>query len=478
LRPRTFWILLTAAIFLSRAAHVNILWADEDYHLAEAVQVLHGKMLYRDVWYDKPPLSALLFTLFGAWPGWPLRLFSMVLELAGAFVSYRFASALWTRREGMFAAAAFVFFHIFYFASAAIPVEPDTLMVLPHLAGVFCAWRGRALWAGVLSGVAFLLNTKGLFVLAACIAIAPSGWWMMLAGFAGPVAVMGAWLGAQGAFGDYIKQVWQWGTLYASNPQPETPLAPLGRLGSWLLFHAALVVGSLVAFDSADGHVPGNTHPKRRKLVLWLAFSLAASCIGWRFVPRYMNQLFPALVIAGSYGLSAMTKQNWTRWVVIALFAFPVVRFGPRYAELLRDDLRQDPHQWSDISMDLESRSAGIALQAMKQPGDTIFVWGYRPNVVAYSRLPVAGQMWDSQPVTMVPADRHLGDATPLDAEWARENQDKLIRTTPTFIVDGLSAYNPELDIHKFPQLAEWLDQHYCNAGSSGRGIKLYNRCK
>lgn len=457
-------MLLTVAIFLSRVAHLNILWADEDYHLAEAVQVLHGKMLYRDVWYDKPPLNALLFALFGAWPGWPLRIFSMMLELAGAFISYRFASALWTRREGMFAAGAFVFFHIFYFASAAIPVEPDTLMVLPHLGAVYCAWRGRALWAGVLSGVAFLLNTKGLFVLAACIAMAPAGWWMMFAGFAGPVAVAGAWLGVQGAFGDYVQQVWRWGMLYASHPQPETWWAPLGRLGSWFLFHAALVVGSIAGF-------------RKNKLLLWFVISLAAACVGWRFVPRYMNQVFPALVIAGSYGLS-MAKQPWTRWIMIALLAFPVVRFGPRYAELLRDDLRQEPHQWSDISMDLESRGAGSALLAMQQPGDTVFVWGYRPNVVAYSRLAAAGQLWDSQPVTMVPADRHLGSAEPLDAEWARENQEKLIRTRPTFIVDGLSAYNPDLDIHRFPQLAEWLEQHYCDAGSSGRGIKLYNRCK
>jgi hypothetical protein len=425
-------------------------------------------VLYRDVWYDKPPLSALLFTLFGAWPGWPLRLFSMVLELAGAVVSYRFASALWTRREGMFAAAAFVFFHIFYFASAAIPVEPDTLMVLPHLCAVYSAWRGRAMWAGVLSSVAFLLNTKGLFVLAACIAISPAGWWMMLAGFAGPVAIAGAWLGVQGAFGDYIQQVWRWGMLYASNRQPESAWAPLQRLGSWLGFHIALLVGCLVTHD----------RNKRVKLVLWLAISFAATFIGWRFVPRYMNQLFPPLVIASSYGLSILMKRPVARWVVVALFTFPVVRFGPRYADLLRDDIRQEPHQWSDISMDLESRGAGIALNAMKQRGDTIFVWGYRPNVVAYSRLPVAGQLWDSQPVTMVSADRHLGSAEPLDPEWARENQEKLIRTQPTFIVDGLSSYNPDLDIHKFPRVAEWLDQHYCNAGSSGRGIKLYNRCK
>ena len=68
-----FWAGLSAALLASRLAHINILWADEDYHLAAAIQVLDGKMLYRNVWYDKPPLNALLLALFGAWPGWPLR---------------------------------------------------------------------------------------------------------------------------------------------------------------------------------------------------------------------------------------------------------------------------------------------------------------------------------------------------------------------------------------------------------------------
>ncbi len=450
---------------------MNILWADEDYHLAEAVQVLHGKMLYRDVWYDKPPLNALLFSLFGAWPGWPLRLFSMALELAGAAVSYRFASALWTAREGVFAAAAFVFFHIFFFAHTAIPLEPDSLMVLPHLGAVFCAWRGRPFWAGFLAGVAFLLNTKGLFVLAACLVIAPGGWIGVLAGFGAPVAVAGMWLAAQGAFEDYIQQTWRWGFLYAAHSMKENWWGPWGRLASWLGFHAALLAGTIIMFR--DGKSP------RAKLALWLTISFAAACIGWRFPPRYLNQVFPALVVPGSYGLARMVEHRIGRWLLVAMLAVPAIRFGPRYAELLRDDLRRETHQWRDITLDQESRSAAAAVAAQAKQGDTIFVWGYRPNVVAYSRLAVAGQMWDSQPITTVPADRHLSvaQAEPLDLEWARENQEKVAQTKPTFIVDGLSAYNPNLDIRMFPLLAEWLS-HYCESGSAGRGIKIYKRCK
>ena len=79
-----FWVSLTAVLLLSRLSHVNILWADEDYHLAAAIQMLHGKMLYRDLWYDKPPLTAMAAVLFGASSGWPLRIAGTALAAADA----------------------------------------------------------------------------------------------------------------------------------------------------------------------------------------------------------------------------------------------------------------------------------------------------------------------------------------------------------------------------------------------------------
>ena len=52
-----FWVSLCALVLASRMSHVNILWADENYHLAAGIQVLAGKFPYRDFWYDKPPLN-------------------------------------------------------------------------------------------------------------------------------------------------------------------------------------------------------------------------------------------------------------------------------------------------------------------------------------------------------------------------------------------------------------------------------------
>jgi hypothetical protein len=125
--------------------------------------------------------------------------------------------------------------------------------------------------------------------------------------------------------------------------------------------------------------------------------------------------------------------------------------------------------------MDQESREAARVLSGMAKPGDTIFIWGYRPNLIAYTRLPVSARLWDSQPLTGVPADRHLTNAQPVDADWARRNREELTQSRPVWIADGLSAYNPALDIHNYPDLSVWLRQ-YCEAARAGR-ITLYRLC-
>ena len=469
---RAFWIFLTGILLISRVAHLNILWADEDYHLAVAIQTFHGKMLYRDIWYDKPPLNALLMLLTGGYPGWPLRLASVALELTGAAVAYRFASRLWRSREGYVAAAAFAFFHVFYFSTTVIPVEPDTLMILPHMLAVYWAWSKRPVLAGLSAGLAFLLNTKGLFVLAACLLFYPAGWLLLAVGFAAPCAVMGTWLISQGAFSGYLEQVWRWGMLYAANPQPEPFSAPIVRLGSWLAFHGALVLGAgFAGWQLKDRAL-------RWKLAGWIVIALLAATIGWRLPPRYLNQLYPPLVIMGSCGIAALlVRRTWWQLLLLAAIVIPLVRFMPRYAQLLAEDWRGEAHDWRDATMDRESRDGAKIVEALARPGDTIFIWGYRPNVVVYTRLPIVGPMWESQPVTGVPADRHLSVEVPLDAAWAASNQDLLLRTKPTFVVDGLSSYNLELDIHKFPRVGEWMKQ-YCNVGSAGRGMTVYRLCQ
>ena len=159
--------------------------------------------------------------------------------------------------------------------------------------------------------------------------------------------------------------------------------------------------------------------------------------------------------------------------IIAALVA--MIRFGPRYFLLAADDLAGRPHAWRDVALDQESRQAAALVRTLARDGDSIFVWGYRPNLVVYTRLPVASRMWESQPLTGVPADRHLRDASSVDPDWARQNRAELVRSSPSIIVDGLSAYNPRLNIASYPDLAAWF-QRYCLASRAGL-TSVYQRC-
>ena len=463
-----FWAGLGATLLASRLAHINILWADEDYHLAAAIQVLQGKMLYRDVWYDKPPLNALLLALFGAWPGWPLRIASTALAIGCSVAIYRFAAAVWSEREGFLAAGLLAFFQIFYFPNAVLTLEPDTFLVLPHILAVYWAWKGRGLAAGMAAGVAFLLHPKAALILLPCVVFAPGEWLRLATGFVLPNLVAVGWLMTQGAWPAYLEQVWQWGVLYTASPPDELAMDKWLRLAGWFGFHSALLVG--VAWHWRAG-------PRKNwRWIAWCVIALVAAGLGWRFSPRYLNFLLPPLVMIGSAGLLRATPRRIAWAAAVIALAIPAVRFGPRNITLAAENFAGAPHSWADVQMDRESRAGATLIRAIQRPGDTLFIWGYRPNVVVYTRLPVASRLWDSQAVTGVPADRHLGNATPIDAERASRNRLELSRMSPAILVDGLSAYNPRLDIRRFPDLAEWFAR-YCAVPSSPAGLRVYRLC-
>ena len=70
-KPRVLFPLLFVVLLAARLCHSGILWAEETLPLAAAQQMRLGRVLYRDIWFDKPPLLALAHLPFTY--GWPLR---------------------------------------------------------------------------------------------------------------------------------------------------------------------------------------------------------------------------------------------------------------------------------------------------------------------------------------------------------------------------------------------------------------------
>jgi hypothetical protein len=383
---RLVFALLFLGLLVARLCHSGIVWVEEAYPAAAAIQILNGKMLYRDVWFDKPPLSALIYLLWDARIGLTLRIAGAVFVFACCWMLWLFARDLWGPREGLAAALLLGFFLTFGIPAAVMPLAPDLLMLLPHIAAVYLAWRGRAFLSGLAAGIALLVNAKAFFVLAACLFFAwrATGW--LLAGFAVPNIVALIWFGRP-----YLDQVWRWGAMYSE--QTFALATGFIRTANWAGFQAALVVGAAVAlWREARG---------RWKMAAWLLLSLAAVAAGWRFFPRYYFQLLPVTVLLAARGYTLLGR---CRFIVLALLLIPLVRFGPRYIMLANDLAHGRPSNWSDLVLNQDSQAASDRIP----PTGTLLVCGYRPDIFAYSRMPAGSRFLDSQPLTGVLADRHL----------------------------------------------------------------------
>ncbi|MDR3701632.1 MAG: glycosyltransferase family 39 protein [Candidatus Sulfopaludibacter sp.] len=447
-----FFLVLLALLAGSRLCHVHILWEGDTYPLAAARQMQHGRMLYRDIWFDKPPLLPLFYLMWGAGAGWALRLADALYALLACWIAYGFARELWSEQEGLWAAGLLAFFLTFDFPSAVIPVASDLLMVAPHLAAVWMAWKRKPFWAGVLAGVAFWINPKGVFVAAACVLWDPGGALWMAAGFGAVSALMVAALAGGGALGPYWEEVWQWGRLYAGSTFVENPARnALLRTASWAGFHVAIVAAAGVFLWKHS----------QWKWIGWLALSAIGVCAGLRFFPRYYFLLLPVVVLMAARGFGMMGRK---REVVALLLLIPATRFGPTYLTALRDGA------WRDTAIDRDSRKSAALLRPLEKPGDTLLVWGYRPELYVYTGLPAATCYLDSQPLTGVPADRHLTSSDAVETRDPGRRRRELVQSRPAFIVDGLGLYNPRLALTAYPELSAWLAR-YREIGRTGGTI-------
>ena len=468
---RLYYALLFVVVLLLRLCHRDIVWVEEGYPLAAAAEMLRGKALYSEIWFDKPPFFPAFYMLFGALAGWPLRVAGALYVLLSAWAVGRVAAHFWGQREERLAAALTAFALTFGIPASVMVIGPDLMLIPLQAAAFLAAWKRQAFAAGLLAGIGVLINGKMLLLLPVMIVLRP----VWLAGFLAPQLLL---LPVASA---YWMQVWAWGSMYSRDTFIANPvLEGLQRTTNWMGFHAAIVIGAAVGLRE---------QPAKRRWLLWIACALVALTAGLRFSPRYYFLLLPPLTILAARGLAGGKRPlvlrplgNRTnlalpsrdrqgevlavRVLVLLLLLIPFIRFGPRYIELAQGK----GSTWSDLAMEQDSRAAAALLKGE----GTLLVWGYRPEIYVLSGKPAATRFLDSQPLTGVFADRHLTNSTPTAAALARTNRAELMTTKPEWIVDGLGPYNPQLAITQFEDLRPWL-QAYVETGRT-QGTIIYRR--
>lgn len=428
---RAVWIGIVLLLAAAHFCHLHVVWVEEAYPTAAAAELLRGKVLYRDIWFDKPPLFAALYMLWKAQIGWGLRLAGTLFGIFTCWVAARSARVLWGEKTELWAAGLTAVFLTFDTASAVMAMTPDLLTVPLHMAAIALTAAGLPLWGGAVAGISMLFNAKGLLILLVCLAWSWPKRLEILAGFAAPVLISLAYMGIRGSLVDYWQQVWAWGAVYSRDTNiPHPMLEGARRTLNWAGFHIVLIVAACVtAWKEEDW-----------RWAVWILVSVAGAFLGMRFVPRYYFHVLPVFVLLAARGFTVMPR----RFAILTVFLVlvPVIRFGPRYVELAQ----QKP--WGDLLLYQSSLEASNALKIKASPVDTLLVWGYRPDLYPLSGLAAGTRFLDSQPLDGVIADRHLISAKVTFPGVASTNRDMLMRgPRPTWVADGLGPYNGVLDV-------------------------------
>jgi len=160
--------------FLLRIFYSGYLFEDDGLWFTAAEEILRGKALYSEIYFDKPPalpiLYALLFKLFGAHII-VIRVFTAFFAVAVAWVLYRFGLRLYGRRESLTAAAFFTVFSTTYLTGHMQGLNTDFLMTLPYTVAAYFFVRScidssgnrLSLTGGIFAGIAFQINPKAGF---------------------------------------------------------------------------------------------------------------------------------------------------------------------------------------------------------------------------------------------------------------------------------------------------------------------------
>src|SRR4029453_16984388 len=130
-----------------RILYIGHLYEDDGLWFAAAEEIVRGKALYGDIYFDKPPglplVYALLFHLFGAHI-LVIRLFTIIYTFVSSIVLYLFGTRLYDQRTGVLAAAMFAVFSTTHSLGHVQSLNTDGLMALPYTAAAFLLIRSRS----------------------------------------------------------------------------------------------------------------------------------------------------------------------------------------------------------------------------------------------------------------------------------------------------------------------------------------------
>lgn len=295
-------------------------YGDEGIYETLGLAISRGRMLYTQIWDNKPPLLYYTYALFQG-DQFYVRLLSLFVGISCILIFFALCQKIFNaqKRPVFIATAMFALLFGLPFIEGNI-ANAENFMLLPIIAAAYVIYTyplqgggiRQLLIAGVLLGIAFLYKIVGIFDFAALfvflsITAFPNSYTakaiftyiakflrtasIFTVGFALPFVISVLYFLSQGALGAYIQAVFLSTVGYVG--YGNTFIIPQGLLISKLLILVAFVLYLFIKRQSVS----------RQTLFIsiWVAFSLFNSFFSQRPYTHYVLVLLPSFsLVIGS----------------------------------------------------------------------------------------------------------------------------------------------------------------------------------
>jgi hypothetical protein len=450
--------------------------------------LLQGKAPYTDLWNPKPPAVFAVYAgamaLFGqSVPA--LRLLDLLIAPALLWAVWWIGRRAYGPAAGVWAA---LLFGVFYFTETFWTLtQNDGIVLLPMALGMVAALRAAdggqrswvwALLSGLFAGAAFWFKYPFLlFALAAAVAYALMTARLRgkdIAGFIAGLLTAGAvgagWMLAAGAWDALLEsaRVTSAYTALGFN-WPDFAEAMQIALGfRWSHWGLAFI---LAAIGLIAGFWPRLTPDRRQRrmtgvLLVWLLTGFAMMAVQAKGYDYHWLPMLPPLALLSGLGSVALTRgfPTWAQvGAAVLVFALALVAVWRPALPYLTGQQEQtayfDRFQGGEFNAG-ESQRVAEYLRARTTPGDSLYIWGFRPEIYPLTGLNPATRFIFQFPL--------VGEWYP--ASWRQENVDTLWAALPPYVAVLQADYMPWVTgsnddsntlLQSYEELNDWLIYNY-----------------
>ncbi|MEM7351450.1 MAG: glycosyltransferase family 39 protein, partial [Acidobacteriota bacterium] len=486
---------------------------DESVSALIAASWLEGGVPYRDAIDQRGPLTYVIYALVFAVGGihnmaavhWAL----LLLILGAAWLLFDFSRQLRPGPAGAAMAYSAAFFFVLstytYRRSQMLAFHTEWPMMLCNLAAMMALWQGlerrrpwRLVLAGALYAGGFLSKQPGLFDAVA------GGLFVLLwqgcrgrlfrletlghaallaAGFFAILLATAGYFLAAGAWADVYLYYWSYNVEHYAKivgwDDRLRGLDPFAHRRHYLTANPLLFVAALQqSVIALWGLLRHRRVDARLLLVLWCLFAYFGASYSGRNFGHYFIQLIPAACLLAAWAVvdawrALGPSRQLHRWLpdlaqvgrgllvasVLVGLAMPLARFS--------DDLAW-PNLHRPARIDPVRQGALDVIAERTSTSDTIFVWGYYPELYVLSGRRPASRYSNTNYLTgMLPWENHQPgvDTSEHIVEGAWDILfHELDATRPRLVLDtapGNHRYYSKYPVAKFPRFADYLARHY-----------------